>query len=153
MSRRIIMLVLASLSLLAGVGLVSASCGPTAPVQATYADLEPTEAGHTLFCDTDEEGLYVHIKNNGEKNAPASTTRVVFRWGGTQNTTVDLPTPSISSRLALLTGGNNTAVVGPFPIPLGCFDPDCGFTITVDVNDDVSESDETNNSADGRCIG
>jgi subtilase family serine protease len=40
-----------------------------------------------------------------------------------------------------------------FPIPPGCFDSDCEFRITVDVNNDVAESNEANNTADGVCIG
>ncbi|MFQ5932754.1 MAG: hypothetical protein ACE5MM_10125 [Nitrospiraceae bacterium] len=34
-----------------------------------------------------------------------------------------------------------------------CFDPDCTVQVTVDVNDDVEESDETNNSAARTDIG
>ncbi len=40
-----------------------------------------------------------------------------------------------------------------FMIPAGCFDPDCDFTITVDPDGKVDEANETNNAADGRCIG
>jgi subtilase family serine protease len=40
-----------------------------------------------------------------------------------------------------------------FPIPAGCFDPDCEFRITVDVLNDVAESNEGNNMASGVCLG
>jgi subtilase family serine protease len=40
-----------------------------------------------------------------------------------------------------------------FPIPPGCFSPDCGFRITVDANGDVVEANEANNTASGTCIG
>ena len=43
----------------------------------------------------------------------------------------------------------------PIPLPLGYFDPDCDFRITVDFNGDVDEgtTGEANNSANGGCIG
>lgn len=119
-------------------------------------DLVPIEDGYDLFCHRDEEGLYVTVRNQDFGTAPASTTRVEFKWGGgptvPQSEKVDLPTPSIPGKSPSNPAGGKVTV-GPFPIPSGCFDPDCGFTITVDVNGDVIESDETNNSADGRCIG
>jgi hypothetical protein len=45
---------------------------------------------------------------------------------------------------------------GPFllvPIPAGWFKPDCGFSITVDKNNDVDEFNELNNSGTGSCLG
>jgi hypothetical protein len=38
-------------------------------------------------------------------------------------------------------------------IPHGCFDPDCAFRITVDINGEVLESNNSNNTADGVCLG
>ncbi len=39
-------------------------------------------------------------------------------------------------------------------IPIGCYDPDCGFKITVDSADVIDESNELNNSqTGGLCIG
>ena len=40
-----------------------------------------------------------------------------------------------------------------FPIPPGCFNPNCEFRITVDANNQVSESNEGNNIAKGICLG
>jgi hypothetical protein len=40
-----------------------------------------------------------------------------------------------------------------FPIPANCFRPDCSFRITVDSGQAVQETNETNNTAPGRCIG
>ena len=40
-----------------------------------------------------------------------------------------------------------------FPIPPACFHPDCSFRITVDSANQVTESDETNNTASGTCLG
>jgi hypothetical protein len=38
-------------------------------------------------------------------------------------------------------------------IPAGCFTPDCGFQIVVDSASEVAESNESNNVADGLCLG
>jgi hypothetical protein len=127
----------------------SCSLGP-----AIQPDLVPIEDGYMYFCHRDEQGLYVTVQNQDFGTAPASTTRVEFKWTGgpTDHQIVDLPAPSISGKSPSNPAGGKVTV-GPFPIPGSCFDPDCGFTITVDVNGDVIESDETNNSADGHCIG
>jgi subtilase family serine protease len=38
-------------------------------------------------------------------------------------------------------------------IPSGCFTPDCSFQIVVDAAQEVQESNEGNNFADGLCRG
>jgi hypothetical protein len=40
-----------------------------------------------------------------------------------------------------------------FPIPPGCFNPDCKFQITADAGNQVGESTELNNIARGTCRG
>jgi hypothetical protein len=40
-----------------------------------------------------------------------------------------------------------------FRRPPGCFTPDCHFWIVVDSDGQVDESDESNNTAEGRCPG
>lgn len=85
--------------------------------------------------------LMVSVKNGGGSTAPASTTRVAFSPGGS----FDLPTPSIP------VGG--TVDLPPLEIPGSCFDPDCGFSITVDAKGEVDEANERNNSGSGSCIG
>jgi hypothetical protein len=99
------------------------------------------------WCDRDEEGLYVHVKNQGTADAPVSYTRVEFTWsqGGGGSDTATVTTPAIA------VGG--TQKIGPIAIPSLCWDMDCDFTITVDINDQVDESNEINNSADGTCLG
>jgi hypothetical protein len=57
---------------------------------------------------------------------------------------VDVPTPALNP-------GDCADVEAE--IPLGCFDPDCDFRITVDSKGVVKESDETNNTVGGRCLG
>ena len=55
-----------------------------------------------------------------------------------------MPTPPL---------GSGASVDLNFPIPRGCFDPDCEFRITVDANNQVIESDKGNNFASGTCLG
>jgi hypothetical protein len=113
---------------------------------SSQADLAPDpvhgQSGAIAFCRTDANGkLVIRVKNGGPVDAPASTTRVEFSPGGV----VLLMTPPIPA------GG--TVDIGPIGFPAVCFDPDCEFTITVDVNNNVNESNEVNNTAAGRCIG
>jgi len=140
-SRKIFMVVFVSILFLTAVTLVSCHNG-------LQPDLIPVRDGADVnFCDVDDQNrLIVHVKNQGAAEAPPSTTRVEFKWGGTESQTVDLPTP-------LIAAGATQDIPTETEFPMGCFDPDCGFTITVDVNNDVAESGEANNTADGLCLG
>jgi len=98
------------------------------------------------FCKLVEEGpdkgkLVVTVKNQGNADAPASTTRVIFAPGGS----FDLPTPPIPA------GGS--VDLPPISMPGVCFDPDCDFRIIVDANNQVVESNKANNMASGTCLG
>ena len=98
------------------------------------------------FCKLVAEGpdkgkLVVTVKNQGNADAPASTTRVIFVPGGT----FDLPTPPIPA------GGS--VDLPPISIPGVCFNPDCNFRIIVDANNQVVESNKANNTGSGNCIG
>lgn len=145
MSRKIFMLVFVSLLLLIGVALVLVSCdgGPS-----EKPDLIPANPDNWVnFCDLDNQGrLVVHVKNQGVGDAPASMTTVEFTWQPNNSQTVNLPTPAI-------TAGSTVELIPHAEMPIGCHDPDCGFTITVDANSQVDESDETNNSVQGLCLG
>jgi len=57
---------------------------------------------------------------------------------------VQLPTPSIPA---------NSTVELLFEIPADCWNFDCDFEIRVDVNNQVNEANEGNNSAAGVCAG
>jgi hypothetical protein len=103
-------------------------------------DLVPVPDASGSFCKRDEEGLIVTVKNQGSAGAGASTTRVDFGAHGF----FDKPTPPLAP---------GATVDLKFPIPPGCFDPDCEFRIIVDVNNTVVEADEGNNFASGNCIG
>jgi hypothetical protein len=105
-------------------------------------DLIPVPDEMGSFCRRDETGLnlIVTVRNQGGSDAGASTTEVDFFQYGK----ISLPTGSLGV-------GTSTDLL--FPIPLGCFDPNCEFRITVDVLNAVAESNEGNNSASGICIG
>ena len=103
-------------------------------------DLLPVPDEQGFFCKLEDGQLIVTVQNQGMSGAGPSTTEVDFFSYGK----VVQPTPAL---------GAGASVNLAFPIPRGCFDPDCEFRITVDVNDDVIESDEGNNFASGTCIG
>ena len=48
-------------------------------------------------------------------------------------------------------GAGSTSEPIAFGIPNGCFNPDCEFRLRVDINDDVKESNEGNNTSTGSC--
>ncbi len=103
-------------------------------------DLIPIPDANGNFCKIDRAGkLTVTVKNQGTADAGPSETKVVF-----PNGSVSVPTPAIPA------GGSVNVVV---QIPTGCFQPDCGFRITVDSTGVVTESNEGNNTASGSCLG
>jgi hypothetical protein len=98
------------------------------------------------FCRQMETGpdkgkLIVVVKNVGKEASPASVTKVAFSPGGT----VDLPTPAVAP-------GASTQL-GPIEFPASCHNPDCNFRIDVDAESTIKESNESNNTGDGHCIG
>jgi hypothetical protein len=103
-------------------------------------DLIP-RASKPQLCERDEAGhLLVSVANVGAGDARPSITRIDFA-----ERSFDFPTPSVKT-------GSVVVVVGPIGCPGG--EPaKCGFTITVDANNDVTETNEANNVAKGLCIG
>lgn len=138
--------------LIAGILLLSTGC--TRKNAQDEPDLVPEprsgSVGPEGFCERDANGLIVKVRNQTNTDVLVQTvTRVTFSPGGTS---VDRPTAPMP--------GGSFALVQPFPIPSGCFNPDCSFTISVDAQDDVDESHgvgpdnhETNNTVQGICIG
>ncbi len=113
---------------------------PARKVEIGYPDLVPIPDDHGSFCKRKDGNLIVTVRNQGTARAGPSTTQVdFFKYG-----TVSRSTPALAA---------GAAVDLLFPIPPGSFDPDCSFRITADVNNEVSESTEGNNVADGTCIG
>jgi hypothetical protein len=106
------------------------------------------DTGPFGFCRRGDAGLTVRVRNQGNQPAFVPTTvRVQFASGEQTATIPPLP--------------NGAAADVTVPIPAGCFNPECDFTIRVDADDAVEEpghdatdtSHEDNNFAVGRCLG
>lgn len=112
------------------------------PSPPLLPDLIPLPAPAGFFCKLDPTSgdLIVTVRNQGAGPAGLSQTHVVFGTGFEDQR----PTSAL---------GPGSQVDLRFPIPLGCFQPDCSFRISVDVQDTVIESDETNNVATDLCLG
>jgi CARDB len=104
------------------------------PVPPLPPDLTPGAV------DRAEQILVVTVRNVGRGDAETSTTQVAFGPNAVQS----VETPAIPA------GGSTTVEV---PIPSGCFNPDCDYTIDVDATQQLQESDETNNQRSGGFIG
>jgi hypothetical protein len=104
------------------------------------ADLVP-KSNHPGFCRLDKQGrLLIDVANIGLGDAPASTTRATFAGGDT----VDVPTPPVAHGFA--------GPLQPIVIPKSCQNYEtCTFTVSVDADDVVTETTETNNQAKGAC--
>ena len=97
--------------------------------------------GREGFCRRENSKLTVRVRNQGNQDVfQQFTTTVKFGTGDVVSaTTAPMPAGSFSDV--------------QFDIPIGCFSPDCVFTITVDSNNDIDEAIESNNTEDGICIG
>jgi hypothetical protein len=111
------------------------------PPPTGQPDLIPVPLPGGGFCNATAQGLVVTVKNQGTGPAGASVTRVTFETGAS----VDIPTPPL--------GPGAQVALPPVPFPPSCFQPDCSFRITVDATGLVAESNETNNTVSGQCIG
>jgi hypothetical protein len=98
------------------------------------------QSGPAGLCRRKDGKLVVTVKNQGAADAGSSTTMVDFANVGPASQ----PTPAITS-------GSSADVL--FDVPGACFRPDCGFRIVVDSGNEVDETDETNNTANGACPG
>jgi hypothetical protein len=99
-------------------------------------------------------GVDFTVTNQGNTTAPASVTQVVFfiedDSGNPGTASANLNTPSLSP------GQSASFSVDPGTvIPSGsfCFVPNCVYTIEVDANNQIPESDEGNNTIIGLCPG
>ena len=135
MFKRNNLLSLMILLILAGT-LIMGGCAPETP----KPDLIPVNPeGWDNFCDRYRDGeLKVHIKNQGD--APAGSSYVQVSYG--QYGELVEPVPALAA-------GETVTIL--FPMYSGCFDPVCEFEITVDVYDEVDESNELNNTQTGKC--
>lgn len=113
---------------------------PARRIRIGLPDLIPVPDENGFFCRRRDGNLIVTVRNQGTFGAGPSVTTVDFGAFGA----VSMPTPALAA---------GASVDLAFPIPLGCFDPDCDFRITVDANNNVVESNEGNNTASGTCLG
>jgi len=108
------------------------------------ADLVIEKGQYVDYCNLDDTGrLIITVKNIGSDKSVPCNTCIEFGKYGFEN----VPTPAIEA--------GNLMLLSPVYIPRGCYDSDCGFKITVDSENTVSEgeSGEANNSVIGNCIG
>jgi hypothetical protein len=109
---------------------------PTNPLQLPQNFCLSTVGGRLA------NAIRILVRNQGEGDAPASVTRVVFR----NNPPVQIPTPAIPA------GGDTFLEV---MIPQGCAvgESGCTFEITVNATSAFDESNEGNNTVNGGCPG
>jgi zinc metalloprotease ZmpB len=109
---------------------------PTSPAQLPQNFCLSTVGGRLA------NAIRILVRNQGQGDAPASVTRVVFR----NNPPVQIPTPAIPA------GGDTVVEV---MIPQGCAvgESGCTFEITVNATSAFDESNEANNTVNGGCPG
>lgn len=132
MSRVMILVGPCSLALLFTLG-----CGPNLHVLRERDQGVPFD-----YCRAGANGgLDVVVSNNGSRAVAATThTKITWQTGETKV----LSTPPIAA------GGS--VVVGPFLVPMPCTRTgDCEFDISVDDDNAVSESNESDNVVHGLC--
>jgi len=118
---------------------------PHPVVPGVAPDLIPVRApGNPTFCERHEGLVLAYVKNQGNAAAGRSAVRIRFSVGTNLYHEAETATGPISP--------GDTHVVG-FTVPEDCGPSDCHFTITVDALNEVPESDESNNSVNGTCIG
>ena len=117
------------------------ACTPSVPLP----DLVPANPpGMFANCNVDDSNnLIVYVKNQGEADAPVSWVKVQF--------SLTAAVQDSSSAIVAIPAGETKSV--SFAFALGCFNPDCNFTITVDSMENIGESNELNNTLTGYCIG
>lgn len=102
-------------------------------------------------CVRENEQLVVTIFNAGDGSVippPGIRVFVTYFDGEFQD-------PPFSMRFADVAGAfePGESAETRFDIPPGCFSPDCGFRIDIDLADFVFEWDEENNTREGICVG
>jgi CARDB protein len=137
-----------AIGVILGVGAVGA--GVYLLTREKDPDLVPVAAPGGTLCEQQGRTMVVRVSNQGQGDAPASTTRVVLIsdqiasravvGGVPQAAQADLPTG------ALAAGEVATLTLGTL-----CFG--CRVQITADVTEQVKESNEGNNAIEGVCLG
>ncbi len=127
------------------VSLVSVGCRRAAPEVDLVPSVPPGAPNNTTgFCINNEK-IGMVVKNLGRSAVNDVEVKVTFSFRGTTQT----PPPQTVSVPA---GGAPSSLL-EFAIPVGCFDSDCNFSITVDPDSKTSDMNRQNNTVDGVCIG
>jgi hypothetical protein len=113
---------------------------PSLRIGGLAPDLVPIAPSPTGFCTVRNGQLVVRVQNVGSGVAGPSSVKVDFFSHGQASRQVGTLNPNQYADVLV-------------PIPAGCSDPDCNFVIEVDAGAAISESDETNNRAQGICPG
>ena len=100
-------------------------------------DLKPFPKGNAS-CPRADGKLHFSVKNVGDKSARAS----IALWSG------NVP---VGIRMKALAPGESQDI--SVNIPRGCYNPDCGWSLTMDIGYEVREHNEKNNKISGTCIG
>lgn len=114
-------------------------------IPITRPDLIPVcPADPINYCDIDIENLLllVHVKNQGLADADASHVQVSLVWEAGENQDQIKPLPPISAEEIQTVG---------FDMSSGSWDADFNFEITVDIYDEIDETNEVNNTVTGFC--
>ena len=102
-------------------------------------DLVPVPDEYGSYCRQRDGKLVVTVRNQGAGRRTLRYQVDFFDHGQ-----LSPPTPPLAP---------NASAELLFDIPPGCADPDCEFRITVDVDGEVVEASESNNTVYGICEG
>ena len=112
----------------------------SAAISKNRPDLVIVPDQNQLFCIIDKSALVVTIRNDGISASSPCITNI--QYDGFEPIFVEVPTlsPGVTFDIRV-------------EIPGNCFNPDCDFEISVDIENVVNEIDENNNFAKGSCLG
>jgi hypothetical protein len=118
---------------------ITLGCQAVSGVSTLLDDGEPDLVALPAAGFCRDQGVVVTLRNQGPSDSDSSATTITFAGAGS----VLVATPSIE--------GGRIATLPPVAIPAACFAPNCFFQVIVDSNDDIEESDESNNTAEVTC--
>ena len=131
-------------------GFVVASIIPPAPIQGLY-DYKPVPGANNNFCTSRVINGKTALIVGVQKTNPFNARRPV--GGKFPPVEVTFSTGEVVTLSANKCRATNLCYYKPIYFPAGCFSSDCGFTIKVDPGNTFAETNESNNEAQGVCVG